>query len=90
MAATDETKAKLDAAKAELEKAEKEHTDAQEAAKRPRPVLNILVDFAKAVAGRMGQHPELTRLVKEFEMLEADETADLEATADATPATPAS
>lgn len=66
MATKEETAAKVAAAQAALDDAQKEHAAAQEAAPEPRSPQSILSDILLFIAGRFGNHPDLEALIKEF------------------------
>ena len=67
MATTEETQAKLDAAREALDKAQAEHNAAARAAKPARDPGAIAVDLFRAVASRFGNHPDLIELIAELE-----------------------
>jgi hypothetical protein len=50
-----------------LDKAKQRQADAEEAARNPRPVPNILADITRWLIARNGNHPVAEGLLKELE-----------------------
>ncbi len=67
MPVSEETQSKLAAAQAALDAAQKEHDDAVKAETPARSPEVVLLDFMRAVAAKLDNHPELRTLLAEFE-----------------------
>ena len=66
MADVETAQQKLEAAQAALDQAKADADTEAEAAKRPRPVSDVMADILRYLCSRAGNHPVLEKLVKEW------------------------